>query len=134
MTCDCIFYFDQILGRSVSHSSPIRIGHRLAATDDIGWWVGRPDLRLFSVLAVLLVLAVTNVAAEGLEYCRKAEKELATGNYGVALGHISLCISEGKLTTTQLAAAHNNRGYANIQIGKYDEAIRDSTAAINAAG
>ncbi len=87
-------------------------------------------MRILSLAAVLLALAVANAKAENLEDCRRGAAAEEVGDLDLAITSFTRCIDEGSLTIANMAAAYYNRGGAYERKGEYDQAIKDYDEAI----
>ncbi len=82
-------------------------------------------MRILSLAAILLALAIATAKAENLEDCRKGVTAWEAGDLDLVITSFTRCINEGNLTMANMASAYYNRGNAYEQRGRYDQAIRD---------
>ena len=69
-------------------------------------------------------------SAEHRENCDKGSAAFEARNYDLAIDQLTLCIDHGNLTIGSLLIAHYVRGNARMEIGEYEPAINDFTAAL----
>ncbi len=82
-------------------------------------------MRILSLAAILLALAIASAKAETLEDCRKGVTAWEAGDLDLVITSFTRCIKEGNLTIANMASAYYNRGNAYEQRGQYDLAIKD---------
>ena len=87
-------------------------------------------MRLFAILALLLVLAVGNARAGGLIDCYRAQGAQEGGDPVLAIDYYTRCIAWAGQTRENLAVTHNYRGIAYADQGEYERAIQDYDEAI----
>ena len=87
-------------------------------------------MRLFAIIVLSFILAVSSARAEGLFDCYKAQGAQEGGDPALAIDYYTRCITWGGQTRENLAVTYNNRGIAYADKGEYDRTIRDYDEAI----
>ncbi len=87
-------------------------------------------MKLLAALAFTLALAAGETRTETLESCIKGLAAQGTGDYALAIDHITRCIKLGDLETKNLVIAHYNRGFAYSAAGDSALAAEDFSEAL----
>lgn len=83
-------------------------------------------MQIFIVLACAVLLTAFTGNGDPFE---RAVSAAAEGRYETAAHHYSVVLASGALSNGSRATAHNNRGVAFAKLGRYQQALREFTAA-----